>query len=369
MQRISNSTKVKQIMIIGNYGNFNIGDELLLKSLVFQYINKFKEGNVRFFVPTRHPEFIHVYHEEIKNKLISFKVLDLKKLLLFLLKSDEILIGGGGMWSAYTGKLAKLLPLFMVIAGSLKPLFVKGIGLYNTASKMEKIFVNLAFLFAKSIEVRDEESFHNVWKIVKKSRPVKLVDDLSLNIPILIKNKVNIYKSELYRLKETEKLRNAKKIGKKIIGISIKPLKSDFINKKIVQEFVFFIKEINKKYPKHFYFTFFPFAYTSPIEDDITIINLVLSKLKESNNLILIPHTNPIFWHLLIEEYIDYFIGMRFHAIALAYLSAKPLLGIPYENKVLQFLKRYKYQNIVMPEDLNRKTLVDFLERAANIKL
>ena len=64
-----------------------------------------------FYVPTRHPEFVNLYHEELTSQIIPIGISEYKSMIKGLLNSNRILIVGGGIWSKYTGRFAHLIPL------------------------------------------------------------------------------------------------------------------------------------------------------------------------------------------------------------------------------------------------------------------
>src|SRR5690606_24567673 len=96
-------------LLVGNYGNFNIGDELLLKGAVREIINEFGP-DCKFYVPTRNTEFIEIYHKELREQLVPVSIANFSSLLKAFIDSDMIVIGGGGIWSRYTGSFAHLIP-------------------------------------------------------------------------------------------------------------------------------------------------------------------------------------------------------------------------------------------------------------------
>ena len=51
--------KLKTILMLGNYGNFNIGDEMLLRAVIRDI--RRSERRVVFEIPTRNPSFVDVY--------------------------------------------------------------------------------------------------------------------------------------------------------------------------------------------------------------------------------------------------------------------------------------------------------------------
>lgn len=354
-----------KILLIGNYGNYNMGDETLLKVVVLDLLKN--EKDVMVSIPVRDPEFINIYHTDIDRHLNPFYVYDFKTFAKCLFDSKKIIVGGGGIWSGYTGRLAKMIPIFLIISKILrKKVIVRSVGLYDTASKTEKILVNLSFMLADRCSVRDVESFKNIWSINKK---IIIDNDLAFELPNIIKNGLyQKYDNLLKRTLEYNILKDIKNNNKFIIGISIKPLKDKNKTIEITEKIAKFIDIINSQYENKIHFVFFPFAKTSldiGVEDDTIVINDIINKVKFKENVTIISHMNPILWYLLIE-FIDIFIGMRFHSIIFAFVNNKPLLAIPYENKVWNFIEDKNCKNVLTLENFDEKYLMKFFEENYN---
>lgn len=357
--------ETKNILLIGNYGNNNIGDEILLKVIVLDLLEK--DNQTKISIPVRNPKFIDTYHADISNSLNSFNVYDFKVLFKCLISSDKVIVGGGGIWSGYTGRLAKLIPFFLIISKILgKKVIVKSVGLYNTAPRIEKILVNLSFLFVDQCSVRDKESFDNIWSLNKK---VNIYKDLALELPAILSN-YRLYQKYDKILKETPEyyiLSRIKEQDKYIIGLSIKPLKSLDKTRELIDITSKFINIANIEYNHRVHFAIFPFAGTnSDIENDELLTDEIIKKVEFKENITVISRNNPIIWYLLIR-FVNIFIGMRFHSIIFAFINNIPLLAIPYENKVWNFIKDANLENVVTLDDLDEKYLIKFLE--GNIRI
>jgi polysaccharide pyruvyl transferase WcaK-like protein/O-antigen/teichoic acid export membrane protein len=328
--------KPKTILVLGNYGNFNIGDEMLLRAVV-RDITGHTDGSVEFQVPTRNPGFVEVYHKADSHLIKPLPINASLQLLRGFFKSDAIVVGGGGIWSGYTGPLAHLIPI-VTIAGKLlgKQAEFRAIGLYSTASKADRLLVNLAVSLADSCSVRDRESYQLLWKMNrKKARPA---NDLA------VQHLRGLSPEDLASAplpEDTKKsLSRAKESAKLIVGISVKPVKTTAINDKITSEFSAAIDSLNAKYPGRIHFVFFPFAKThSKVESDDRLSEAIRSHLSNGDNVTIFEHSDPLSWFNAIKEYVDLFIGMRFHSIIFASEAIKPILCIPYENKITEFLK------------------------------
>jgi polysaccharide pyruvyl transferase WcaK-like protein len=368
MTKTGRDNKSISITIIGNYGNFNLGDEILLKQII-DIVKNEERGlrNKKFYVPTRNPEFVKMYHDELADIIHPVAIRNRFDSVRVLLKSDHILIGGGGIWSRFTGPIAHLIPIIAITSKILgKRVEFISVGIYNTASFLDRLLVNLAFLVADPSSVRDEESYSNLWMISRKKTTV--VDDLS--IPYLKKHGTRENAARyVASVPEYKLLINNKKRGRLTVGISLKPLKDKDRTLRLVNEFSEAINSLNERHRDLLYFVFFPFAKTrSSFENDPMLYDIILNKLKIKDNFIQISHCHPLAWFFAIGEFVDVFIGMRYHSIIFAFGANKPVLCVPYERKIIQYLQsRPEDQestrvSIVDPNTLTRSDVIDFLE-------
>ncbi|TLY10024.1 MAG: hypothetical protein E6K85_04675 [Thaumarchaeota archaeon] len=353
--------KPKTSLMLGNYGNFNIGDEMLLRAVIKDI--RRSERRVVFEIPTRNPSFVDVYHSADSHLIEPLPLNAPLKLMQSFFKSDAIIVGGGGIWSGYTGPMAHFIPI-VTIAGKLlgKQIEFRAIGIYSTASNMDKLLANFAILLADSCSVRGEESYQLLWKMNRKK--VKQVDDLAVQYlrglspqEVAGAKVAPNTKKSLSFLKENEKI---------IIGISVKPVKRTEINSKVASEFSAAIDYLNSKYQGRFHFIFFPFAKThSKVESDDELAKFIRARMSKDENVTIFEHSDPLSWFMTIKEYVDIFIGMRFHSIIFASEARKPLLCIPYERKITEFLKQRQADpsiSAISLEGLKASQIVNFVE-------
>jgi len=128
-------------------------------------------------------------------------------------------VGGGGIWSRYTGNLARFIPLLVLFARAMrKRTCYESIGMYSTASKMQRFLVNLSILFVNECSVRDIETLEMIWKS-SRARTI-LVDDLSL--PYILRNQNYDSTGIQGKINEYSCIMAERNKGKLIIGLSLK---------------------------------------------------------------------------------------------------------------------------------------------------
>jgi len=175
------------ILICGNYGATNIGDELILEGLLTLYPKE------KITVLSYSPEQTEKDHKVLavfflpagfRSFLKSFLGLKIFKTLKAYFQADEFIFGGGGLmqddnskaifiWGIHLFLAILLRKKVRILGNSVGPLR------YNCSKKIVK------FLFNKACEitVRDEKSLKLLKEIDVKGE-IKLVQDLALNIKI-----------------------------------------------------------------------------------------------------------------------------------------------------------------------------------------
>ena len=347
--------------VIGNYGHCNIGDEMLLKQVVREVSNIY-QVRVIFYVPARDSEFVKTYHPELSDQITPIYMKNFKKIIGNLVRCKIIVVGGGGIWSGHTGFFAHFIPLISILGKLLhKKVIFKSVGLYSTASSLDRFFVNLSIVFSDMCSVRDNQSYEMLWKFNRNKKATRTVD---LSLPF-IKYIDEGQVTPLPNIIEYEKVHLLKVQGKLIVGISLRPMRKDpLLNRIIVEEFSKALNTLSDRYKDKIHFLFFPFAKT-PSRTDEEFIQRVINNLKCKEKASIVSHTNPIAWYRAIKELTDIFVGMRYHSIIFSFMAGKPVLSMPYEKKVDEFLKDYNRKNypVVLPSKINESHIIDFIQR------
>jgi len=169
----------KAFLVIGNYGNDNIGDETILKGLVLDLIGQHGR-QIKVLVLTRSPSFVATYHPEFADVLSAVPVSGIAAILRSSLNAHEIVVGGGGIWSYYTGPFAKLILIYtLALRCAFKRISIRRVGIYRTASAWQKFLFNLNCIVLSNVSVRDPESRGIVWPWLR--RKVKLKQDYAFD--------------------------------------------------------------------------------------------------------------------------------------------------------------------------------------------
>jgi len=300
----------KRILIVGNYGAKNVGDDAILYALLSNL-----SGN-KITVMCHRKKFIPNY---ILHKFGSVKYIEripfgklsfIRSLLtgnLFLtlitifFKTDFAIVGGGGLFQGYKGKAIplwsrqiQLLRKFVVIGNSIGPFANK---------EQEKQVVKL-LTRSKLTTIRDGMSKLDLLNGTKTA-------DLAFSL------------QDQYENWSEFKFKN------KTILISLRRWKG--INSKL-DELAQFIDEEAKMGTQ---FILLPFAELP--DEDTKIFDRLLDKIKNKNSVQLISYTDNFNRIQNLYKQVDLVIGMRLHSCIFSVIFSKPFIALSYNQKVVSF--------------------------------
>lgn len=320
-------------LIIGWFGYNNIGDELILHSLLPSLQEMYDKITVISANP-RQTECIH------NVRSISFDLSNLK----YVRDADAIIFGGGQL---FCDNRIRTIPLWTSIIKIIR-LLNNGCAIYflNQGFSARNIFLQKlltsSLCSSELITVRDSDSF-SLLKNLNISTPTFLGPD------IVFSSEICEYKPALTRHKHP----------KKIIGVNLRPLfwwspsiTPHLIEQVLASTFDRILDQDNIK------LVFLPFRLTGKERDsDIDIFYSILSKMKnkEEVELFICPLNEDLF-KTLIDCYntFDLFIGTALHSLIMSYKLRVPFLAFPYQKKCEIFLHDLGLQDFaIKQEDLN----------------
>jgi polysaccharide pyruvyl transferase WcaK-like protein len=161
------------MLLVGNYGNGNIGDESILARLL-----ELIGDSCEVFVLSRHPESVKLLHGA--NAVRTFGLTSIRAFL----RTDIFAIGGGGIFGRGMTTLPKLLPSAALAARLLgKKTVYLAIGAYPGTPTPVRQLLQLSALFSDLVSVRDAASFDtiNVCLFGRSSSPI-LVHDPAIDL-------------------------------------------------------------------------------------------------------------------------------------------------------------------------------------------
>jgi len=299
---------MKKVLLFGYYGEGNLGDELLLKSLLFSLSTDFeigvlskkkdKNSNYRFF-----------------NK---FSPLQVYKALKW---ADVVVAGGGGLFQDKTSIKSFFYYLSIVFFALLfnKKLYLLGQSFSPLRNRIEEKLLGFILTQCNKVYVRDSLSYNYLKKINVPEEKIKLSTDLVFLLDF-----------------------NYKNVEAKYIGINLRRWKDYSLND-IYSLLTNLAGLINKE-----------MAFYALHTEDKYLFDELDNYIKSKIKFIELAEDN-------IEEFFPLniiFIGMRLHSHILSVLFEIPFIAISYDEKVKGFCEDIGWKFVV--DELSSDKIKDY---------
>lgn len=316
--------KISNVLIFGNFGAYNMGDEAILAG---QIEDLQKKKNIIITVASRYPDRTKKLHGVL---CVSQK--NILKIIKIILRTDIVIVGGGGLFckndhgilglifQIYTLLLFVFLPLVLS-----KKVFIWGVGFYKDTNIFISLFLKFLSRYVGMFSVRDFESYEHS---KKKRISVSLYKDNSFLMELIplneIKKNINFI--------SFDKLKNN-------VGIAVKEPANTKESNKFIHEIAKFIEQNYENSDFWFYSMDTHPRYSS----DKDFGKKILMELPKSIRKFVNFHFVPIDLHpkLFFSSFqlMDFFITVRLHAAIFSYRTEKRFYGISYGRKTSTFLE------------------------------
>ena len=312
--------KKKKILVYGWFGENNLGDELLLDSMIYM-INQ-NVNNAEINVMASKPKEVKKNHKGINcisttinlsvKSVIKNIICNPFKTLYNVIASDVLIVAGGGAISDWNPNSTKDMFFLINVFNKLKKkIFLLGIGAGPINKKESYIRFKNVLEKANYITVRDEYSFNELKKIGIKN--LKITNDLVFNFPI----------------KSNKNVKEVKKIGLVLAPVCMEK-KEKFL--KFVEEIRSLIDSLKKEYE----ISIIPFQNN---------YDFILTKYFSDIDGIKIYDDEKSYNYLMdIFSEQDLIIGMRFHSIVLSLMMNKYIIPIVYHPKNYELIKEFELE-------------------------
>lgn len=337
----------KKVIIIGNYGPGNFGDEVMLDVIL-----SILPEQCKVYIPTRSPETLKELHYD--NRIIPIYFRNLWSIIKGALKSDAFLFGGGTIFTSGRGKgidLALLLSLVLKLLAK-KKIYFYGIG-YSESTPIQLRILAKLLMQNENVFVRDRKSK----ELILSQMNVK---------PYLIKD-LTFY----WKVKKTTLPDEVKKIIESnknaiIVGLAIT---SDLFAFKKEGELIKFLNYISLKYNTVVVALTFNPQYRGKFMErtsDFYLYKKIKEKLSKTTKFyILSYYPPPILFEIV--NHVDLMVGMRYHSLIAAHLHSKHIIGIAVFDKQETFLIEHDYPYIRLNELKDRELIKIFEESISSI--
>lgn len=336
-----------RLLICGNYGATNIGDEAILQSIFQVVASTFPHAHIQ--VASANPALTtQQYKVETVEKIPAglrslWKAIfsrSLKRTLTAYRSADAVIFGGGGLFTderphAIFIWLLQILPAFWYK----KPVLCFGQSVGPLMTRWSRFFVKKIFKGMKIVTVRDEAS-----QLILHKMGVG-------NIHVLPDPVFGLYIANIKHTHHSDEHYERKPY----IVLSLRPwIKNSEKHHKIVAEFVDWLFDTY-----HIKTFFVPFQ--SAQDDDEKELLRVFSKLGHRDAAEVLAHNEKTEDVLKLMKHATAVVGMRLHSLIFSTITHTPFLALSYSLKVVEvvrqlgmdnYLSEYRTLNL---EDLKKK--------------
>lgn len=310
-------------LICGNYGALNIGDEAILKGLLYELEKNDAKANLTVISgnpsatkTTHNVNSVDFFPSGIRSLLHVFS---LKPTLDAYKKADLFVLGGGGLFTDQESRKAVWIWFIQALIAKLygKKILIVGQSVGPLDSKTAKYLTKTVFSWADSISVRDVCS-KELLENLGIGKEIKISPDLAMNLS-------EIYSDIIAKEKSVKTEQNPYSV------INLKYLKRT--NKLYEEEVVKFIKFLISQNQQNVYLK--PFG-NGEISDEKYLSKLIDQYGLDKNKVRV--HTDySVAGTLKLIANAKFLLGMRLHSLILASVCKTPFIGINYHDKVKNY--------------------------------
>lgn len=327
-------------LVVMVYLDFNLGDDLFIKTL----IDRYKGHNL--YLVTKDEKFLEPFKKYENVFGVSYK-----EVFMDTKKYDGCVIIGGSIFQDYGNKRDYLnyIRRNLVIKSfklKNKPVFIMGSNIGPINTKVGKEIFKTTFNNATFTSVRDLKSYN-------------LLKDLN------IKSRYDIYPDIVFSLKDNVKNETTK--DENILGISVinydreKEHQPSYINKmvEIINEY----KNTNQDAKVYL------FGFDAGHQNDGEVIDKIIDKVQSKENVLKVMYEGDM--ELFLDKFSSssFIIGSRFHSVILALKYNISFFPIIYSSKTENLLNDIGYNlDCVKYEDINSLDTKKIIENINNNK-
>lgn len=308
-------TATKRIVLSGYYGFRNSGDEAVLQSILLALEEQGERQGVRFV-----PVVLSVNPEETSAvyRVEAVHRMKLGEVWKALRGADGLISGGGSLLQDETGW--KTIPYYLAVirlAHALgKPTFVYSQGIGPVHRRFFFSWIRAVFRRCQLVSVRDTESAELLDRMGISRSSVQVVPDPVMGLPL-----------------RGQPSHNDRQNTNPVVGVSVRFWNSDRSELNAVAEALRQVLDQSEASIR-----FLPFHLPSDEEASLYVMERLGEIYKERVTLARnVTHPQDM---LAEVAACNLLIGMRLHSLIYAASQLVPMVGISYDPKIDQFLKR-----------------------------
>lgn len=344
--------KHKSVLLLGSYGQSNLGDDLLMWNYLELLSNRgFTDIYVNANMTELIPKPIAAAYPELH--IINTYKTSITEYVHLIKKVDCIVYGGGTLYKelyASTGRskysvIIRMMGFNLLAKWLGTRLYHLNIGIGSLKTRTGRLISRIAIGAATHSVFRDQKSY-NIAKDVLRISPrriSKAPDGLFLN---------RIWEKPWSKLHASI----PRKTGARIIGINVLSDIPDWIDREhyisVIRRFVMQMCEEGN------YVIFIPFQHDFNPRNDLVFTKGHFGDLIKKYDECTLLESVPIDQISDCLRQCDVFVGMRFHGLLLSTVNHVPFIAIAYDTKCWRFIDENAYPHAIELEKLTLKDLV-----------
>lgn len=344
---------MKKLLLIGNYGFGDLGDEAMLKANL--EVLKEKYSNFRITVASNDPSETKEWHHINSVHMLS------SKFLSEFIKSDVVVIGSGSFFNWRVAYYINKMSIFSSVTGLLSIFLRKKLDILAIGAEEKDLNFLTRFSLkiicnrACSVTVRNASSLRAL-KNIGVSSNISVVGDPALCVQPAHQNIVRGFM-------ESHHLPN------RIFVVNLRSLNNNELYKTIISSLAEVIEQTYDNYGVKWVFLPFAINKFKRIENDVICGKSLLKCLKRPEILHVVDdYLQPELLMGLVKE-ADLLIGTRLHPIVFSYATGTPFISINFNEKNRSFLESVGLSEFGLePSEVTTKRLIRLINTLAYTK-
>jgi polysaccharide pyruvyl transferase WcaK-like protein len=348
--------KSRTAMLLGAYGQTNLGDDLLL----YNYVRLLRKmGFDKIYVNSSLIELIPPAIIANQGGLEVFETYNssLVQLVKLMTQSDCIVYGGGTVYKelyATTGRsrysVISRVMVFNCLARLLgKQIYNLHIGIGSIKTKRGRLITRLALRVCTQTIFRDKESYDYAKQTL---RLPEAITSHSTDGLFIDKSWQKPWRSL--------KLQNPRG-SCKIVGVNVLSDIPDWIpRERYIQQMAEFVDEIIERGD---YVVFLPFQTDFNPHNDLTFMKDEFIPAMQQKQGFEILDQLSLDTIISTLQQIDVLVGMRFHSLLLATVANTPFIAVAYDTKCWRYVQENNYPYAIKLEDVSSANLLSLYQQ------
>lgn len=352
---------MKKILLLGSYGQTNLGDDLLM----YNYLSFLRsKGYQQIYANAVRPDLIPkvIYEEFPELKVIETYNTSTGDWVKILREVEAAVYGGGTIYKemyASTGRNKHGVTLRMMgfnnLARLLKvPVYNLNIGTGSVKTGLGRMICRQGLLASHFTVFRDQKSYDYATKElgISPNKCCASTDGLFLN-------------RKWQKVWREEPLKGLIK-GRQTIGINALSDIPDWIDR---PHYIATMRQLINKLAEDYNVVLIPFQHDfSDNNDHVFLQEEIVPHIKAKAGWQLLPKVEIDNISSILSQ-CDAIIGMRFHSLLLSTAIGTPFVALAYDTKCVRFVEESDYPELVKLENLSVPAVLESLHQTLNNKV